>query len=120
MEQKYIINEQELNERGLQISEYVVATTFIPAIINLALDMAITRIFALNDSIKSVKDIEDILEKDTDKQLAFKKLQYRVIYNLIFLGNNDPLDKSVDDIISGDLRLTAINGYQKRIWGNYR
>ena len=118
MENSYIITTQELQERGLDLNEYVLDGNLINAIINLGLDLAITRILKLNDNFYYEEDIENALNEDIRLVKPFKKLQFRVIYNLITLGDNDPIDKSCDDIICGDLRWGKINGIQKSIFGN--
>lgn len=118
MEQEYIITNEELAIKGLDLNDYVIDGAKIPAIINLCLDLAITRILTLNDNFSYESDIENALADNQDLISAFKKLQWRIIYNMVFLGDNDPLDKSVDDIICADLKWGKINGFQKRVFGN--
>lgn len=117
MKQEYIITNEELSERyGLDLSRYALDTTFIPLIINIALGKAITRILYLNDNFEYEKDIVKVLDDDENLIDPFKKLQFQIIYNLIFLGDNDPIDSQVDDIICSDLRLGKVNGWQKHIY----
>lgn len=119
MKEEYIITPQELAEKkGLDLNDYIISGDKIPAIISLGLESAITRILTLNDDFKYESDIESALDNNLKLVPAFKKLQWKVIYNLIFLGDDDPLDKSVDDIICSDLRWGKINGFQKRVFGN--
>lgn len=113
MKQEYIITEQELNERGIAMSDYFVDTTAIYPVINMMVGKIVTRIFKLNDNFKCEEDIEKDLQANPYKISAFKKLQFTAIYNLIFVGDNDPLDASVNDIIVHDLKWGKINGFQK-------
>ena len=121
MKDSYIItNEDLIARKGLDLNDYVIDGTKIPAIIQIGLDYAITDILTLNDVFKYEKDIEKALDDDQDLIDPFKKLQCQVVYNLIFLGNDNPIDKTVDDIICADLRWGSINGFQKRLFGNRR
>lgn len=116
MKNEYIITEQELRENyGLSLSDYALDTTLIPAIIRLALGKCITRVLYLNDNFVFEEDIEGALEREQKLVNAFKKLQYQVIFNLIFSADN-PLSQEVDEIICSDLRWGKINGYQKQIF----
>lgn len=112
MKYEYIITNQELSEKGLDLNEYALDGNY-AFIINMALELAITRILKLNDNFTSEQDIEKDLDTNQEKVNAFKKLQYRVIYNLIFVGDSDPLDINVNDIIVYDLKWGKINGFQK-------
>ena len=118
MKQEYIITNKELAEKGIDLNDYIVDGARIPAFINICLEEVITRIFTLNDDFKYESDIEERLDKDSKLVPAFKKLQYKAIYNTLFLGDNDPIDKSVDNIITSDLHWGKINGFQKRVFGN--
>lgn len=112
MNTDYIITNEELSEKGFDLNEYALDGNY-AHIINMALDLAITRILNLNDNFSYESDIEMALDKNPNLVGAFKKLQFRVIYNLIFVGDNDPLDKNVNDIIVYDLKWGKINGFQK-------
>lgn len=116
MKKEYIITNEELTEKSLNLEDYVNDISQVDTLINMSVDLATTRILNLNDELKGEEDIDEYLDNNPKKVSAFKKLQFRVIYNLLFNGNNDPLDKSVDDIISGDLRLVKLNGFQKRVY----
>ena len=119
MKQEYIITDNYLQTRfGLDLNDYALDGQFVQPIITMALEKAITRILKLNDDFHYESDIENALDNDQNLEHAFFKLQYQVIYNLIFLGDNDPIDKSVDDIICFDLHWGKINGFQKSIFGN--
>lgn len=113
MNEKYIISSEELAEKGINLGEYTIDGSFDEIIIHKAVDMLVTRILKLNDKFKSVKDIEKDLDSHEYKEYAFKKLQYAIIYNLIFVGDSDPLDAQVNDIIVYDLDWGKINGFQK-------
>ena len=116
MNNAYIITNDELAERGLDLNEYALEGTFINAIITNALDIAVSRVCFLNDSFYSEDDIEEDLDKDQKKVKAFKKLQYRVIYNLIFTTEDSPIDQSIDSIIAHQLNIGKINGVQKGLY----
>lgn len=117
MKQEYIITFKELQERGLDLNDYALDENKSLVIIYIGLDKIVTEILKLNDNFKYEEDIEKALDEEPKLIQPFKKLQFRVIYNLIILGDNDPLDKEVDDIICCDLRWGEINGFQKRIFG---
>ena len=116
MKQEYIITEDYLRTKGIILSDYALDTTYIDTIINMALDKAITRILFFNDDFEYESDIENALDDEPQKLPAFLKLQKQVIYNLIFLGDTNPIDKEVDDIICNDLRWGKINGFQKNVF----
>ena len=112
MKREYIVENNYLKEKGLDLNEYAIDGTYVPAIINLGLDLAITRCSTLNDDVKGETNIESWLDNHQDKLATFKKLQCRIIYNLIFLGETSPTDKFVDDIIVHELKIGKINGTQ--------
>lgn len=116
MKNEYIITEQYLLEKGLDLNAYAMSTDVIPALINKALDISITRCFYNFDNIHYESDIEDALDNDPKKVPAFKKLQYNVLYNLIFTTTDDPIDEYIDTIICFELNLGKINSVQKGLW----
>lgn len=116
MKEEYKITPQELEQKGLILSDYALDTTFIPAIIEIALGLAVTRCLNRNDDFEYEEDIEKALDKNTKLVVPFKKLQYQIIYNLIFLGDNDPVNSIVDSIIACDLRWCKVNGWQKQVY----
>ena len=116
MKQEYIITKEELADRGLELSDYALDETLIPAIINRGLDIAITRCAYNYDNIETEEDLEKALDENPNKVGAFKKLQYNVIYNLIFTATDDPVDVYVDTIIAHELNLGKINGIQKGLY----
>ena len=113
MNENYIVNNEYLSQqKGLDLNEYALDGTFIPSIINIGLDLVVTRISTLNDDVKGEYNIEKWLDKHQDKVDTFKKLQYRVIYNLIFQNETSPTDKYVDDIIVHEMKIGKINSTQ--------
>ena len=120
MRKEYVITYEELQERGLNLSDYALEGDLIPAIIHQGLGITIDRACELGD-IKSSKALEDYIASDDedrkseDKVDAFKEAQYRVIYNLIFMAETNPVDKFVDNPLVYRLGL-KINGYQKGLF----
>lgn len=116
MKLEYIITNEDLMTRGLDLNDYALDGTYIPSIINDGLDLLITRICYLNDNIDGEGAIEKYLDDNPTRLKAFFKAQYRVIYNLVFMNETDPRDSLVDDIIVFELKLGKINGLQKGIF----
>lgn len=116
MKQDYIITEQECAEKGLDLNDYALSGELIPALINRALDIAITRCCYNYDEIESEEDLEKALDSKPNKVGAFKKLQFNILWNLMFTATDDPVDIYIDTIISKELNLGKINGFQKGIW----
>lgn len=116
MKTEYIVTNEYLSQKGLDLNDYALEGTLIPAIINIALDLLVTRTCYLDDSKKGEKDIEEYLDKNEDKVNAWLKAQYRVIYNLIFQNETSPLDPMLDNIIVFEIGLGKINGFQKGIY----
>ena len=113
MKDEYIVSNEYLAQRGLDLNEYAVEGTYVEPIIYLALDIAISRICLLNDDFKGESYIEKALDDDPSLVNTFYKLQYRVIYNLMFQNETNPMDSLVDSIIVHELGWGKINGYQK-------
>lgn len=116
MKSEYVITNDNLSSRGLDLNDYALDGTFIPAIINDALDLLITRICYLNDSLNGEEDIEKYIDENPTKLNAFLKAQYRMIYNLIFMSEKDPRDNMIDDIVVYEMKLGKINGFQKGLF----
>ena len=117
MKENYVVDNEYLSQKGLNLNDYALDGTFIPSIINVGLDLLVTRICYLDDTIKnSEQGIEEYLDKHQDKVGAFKKAQYRIIYNLIFQNETSPTDAFVDNIIVFEIGLGKINGWQKGIY----
>lgn len=116
MKQAYIITNQELAERGLDLNDYALTGDLIPAIINRGLDICVSRCCFLNDDFKGEKSVEEALDKDLDKVSSFKKLQFSVLWNLVFSAEDSPVDLYIDTIIVHELNWGKINGVQKGIW----
>ena len=116
MNEKYVVTNDYLSKKGLDLNDYALDGTLIPAIIDIALDVLVTRICYLDDGKHSEEDIELALEKEPNKLNSFLKVQYRVIYNLIFQNETSPTDPFVDNIICHELGWGKINGWQKGIY----
>ena len=116
MNENYIVSNDYLRERGLDLNDYALDGTFINAIIQLGFDLLVTRICYLDDSKSSELDIEQDLDANPSKVPTFYKAQYRVIYNLIFQNETSPTDPFVDNIIVHELGWGKINGWQKGIY----
>jgi hypothetical protein len=116
MKSEYIITNEELAEKGLDLNEYALDGAYIPAIINRGLDISVSRCCFLNDNFKGEKSVEEALDKDNDLVSTFKKLQYNIVYNLIFTATDDPVDLYIDTIICHELGWGKINGIQKGLW----
>lgn len=116
MKSEYVITEQEIAVKGINLNDYAIDGTYIPAIINFALDIAVSRICFLNDSFNYEEDIEQDLDANPKKVSAFKKLQYRLIYNLIFTAEESPVDLYIDTVITHELGYGKINGFQKGLF----
>lgn len=116
MKPEYVITEEEIRQRGLDLNEYALDGTYIPALINRALEISVTRCCYNFDNIESEEDIEKLLDELPKKVGAFKKLQYNILWNLIFTATDDPVDVYIDTIIAHELNLGKINGVQKGIY----
>ena len=119
MKDEYIITNEELQNRGLNLSDYALDDTLIPAIIQTGLDIGVTRCCLLFAEIGDEDELEKALDEHPNKVKAFKKLQYRIIYNLIFQAETEPVDVYVDTIIAQEINLGKINGVQKGYFYRY-
>lgn len=117
MKNSYVITNEELAERGLDLNDYALSGDLIPALIYNGLDICISRCCYLNDNfVNGEKSIEEELDKNPTKVDLFKKLQRRVLWNLIFTATDDPVDLYVDTIIANELGWGKINGWQKGLY----
>lgn len=116
MKHNYVITTEYLAEKGLDLNEYALDGTYIPAIINIGLDLAVTRCCELNDNFEGELSIEEELDSSPNKVNAWFKLQYRILYNLIFQNETTPIDSFVDSIIAHELGWGKINGFQKGLY----
>lgn len=116
MKHNYIVTNEYLATKGLDLNEYALDGTYIPAIINIGLDLAVTRCCELNDNFEGELSIEEDLDEHPEKVDAFYKLQYRILYNLIFQNETSPIDQFVDTIIAHELKWGKINGFQKGLY----
>ena len=121
MKYNYIVTNEYLTEKGLDLNDYALEGTFINAIINKGLDILINRMCQLCDDFHSEQDIEEYLSIDDEKRTkeeklnAFFKAQYQVIYNLIFTAEDNPVDQYVDGVLVFQLGC-KINGFQKGLY----
>ena len=79
MKQEFIITNEELAQKGLDLNDYALNGDLIPALINRALDISITRCCYLNDSFLGEQSIEQALDEKPKLVSSFKKLQFNVI-----------------------------------------
>lgn len=116
MKKEYVITNEELAQKGLDLNDYALTGDLIPAIINRGLDIAISRCCFNYDNMESEEELEEALDKNPSKVKVFKKLQFNILWNLIFTATDDPVDLYIDTIIAQELNLGKINGFQKGIW----
>ena len=122
MNENYIVTNDYLAQKGLDLNEYALDGVFINAIIHVALDRElINRMCQIGDQFHSEQDIENYLGHDdgvrtsVQKVSAFLLAQYIIIYNLIFQGETSPVDQYVDGILVYQLGC-KINGFQKGLF----
>lgn len=106
----YQITEEELNEFGLSLKDYLVDNS-VGAVLENAYQSLITRIFELNHDIETQTDIYDALST-AEKQEDFKYAQYLVVWALVNTDEN-PITQEVDSVIANRLKLKKVNGFQK-------
>jgi hypothetical protein len=117
MDKKYIITNEELAERGLDLNDYALNGDLITAIIYIALDIVvIPRVLFNCDNLHSEDELELALGDDDKKIKAFKKLQYMAIHSMIFQAETSPIDVYFDTVIAYELNIGKINDFQKGIW----
>ena len=112
----YIITNQELAEKGLDLYDYALSGDYVPALINRGLDICVSRCCYLNDDFVGETSVEQALDKNTNLLASFKKLQFNVLWNLIFTAEDNPIDLYIDTIIVHELGWGKINGFQKGLW----
>lgn len=124
MYNNYVISNEELAVRGLDLNDYSIDGVMINAIIMKAYDICVSRICFLNDNIYGEDGVIEYLERNDEKFTssskikAFKKLQYNMVYNLIYTAE-EPIDLYIDTIIVHELRCGKINGIQKGLFYKY-
>ena len=116
MKKEYIVTNEELAEHGLNLNDYALEGDLIPSIIGIGLDICVSRCCFNYDGIETEEELEQALDEHPNKVPAFKKLQRRMIWNLIFTATDDPVDVYIDTIIALELNLGKINGMQKGLW----
>ena len=120
MKQAYIITREELAEKGLELNDYALNGDLVQPIINRGLDIAVSRCCFLNDSFLGEQSVEKALDEKPELVSSFKKLQFNVIWNLIFTAEDNPIDSYIDTIIVHELGWGKINGFQKGVhYKNY-
>ena len=118
MNENYVVTNEYLADKGLDLNEYALEGVFITPIIQLGLDLLINRMCQIGDQFHSELDIENYLGHDDSVRTSvqkidtFLKAQYRIIYNLIFQNETSPVDQFVDGILVHQLGC-KINGFQK-------
>lgn len=112
----YVITNQELAEKGLDLNDYALTGDLIPSIIYRGLDICITRCCHLNDNFLGELSVEQALDNNPGLLPSFKKLQRNVIWNLVFTAEDNPVDQYIDDIIVHELGWGKINGFQKGLF----
>lgn len=116
MKNEYVISNEELARKGLNLNDYALTGELIPAIINKGLDICVSRCCYLNDSFLGELSIEQELDNKPELVSSFKKLQYNVLWNLIFTAEESPVDQYIDTIIVHELGWGKINGFQKGLY----
>lgn len=111
----YITKKELREDYGLDLESYAIDETAIDSIIRLCVGKAITTIYKLNDNVLADSDIYNFVIAN-NRQEAFKKLQYQVIYNYLNISGDDPITPFIYDIIAHELKLSLINGTQKGIF----
>ena len=118
MNENYVVTNEYLADKGLDLNDYALEGVLITPIIQLGLDLLVNRMCQIGDQFHSEQDIENYLGHDdsvrtsVQKVDTFLKAQYRVIYNLIFQNETNPVDQFVDGILVHQLGC-KINGFQK-------
>lgn len=115
MKEMYVVDNDYLSARGLNLNDYALDGCIAP-IIQTGLDLLVTRMCYLDDNKQGEEAIRAFLVNNPTKVSAFKKAQYRIIYNLIFQSETSPTDAFVDNIIVHEMGCGKINGWQKGIY----
>jgi len=123
MKVEYVITNEELSEKGLDLNDYALEGVYINAIIQRGLNKLVNEMCYFGD-LKSSSQIETYLSTSDertseDKVEAFKEAQYLVIYNMLMINDSDPFDDEVQKVIVYQLGL-KINGFQKGIFNRRR
>lgn len=123
MKVEYVITNEELSEKGLDLNDYALDGIYINAIIQRGLNKLVNEMCYFGD-LKSSSQIETYLSTSDertsqDKVEAFKEAQYLVIYNMLMINDSDPFDDEVQKVIVYQLGL-KINGFQKGIFNKRR
>ena len=68
--------------------------------------------YRLNQDIEEDDDFVDLLD-NASKIDAFKEAQYQTIRNIIELGDMNPIDSVVENILRNRAKISNMNGWQK-------
>lgn len=115
MKKEYVITNEELNQKGLSLDDYALTGDFVQPLIYLAVDLAVDKICELGDNFKGESGIEQAMDSNSELVSVFKKIQYRILWNLLFTAETNPTDSLVDSIISKQFGA-KINGFQKGLY----
>ena len=116
MKQAYIITRQELAEKGFDLNDYALNGDLVQPLINRGLDICVSRCCYLNDTFLGETSVEQALDNNPSLVGSFKKLQFNVLWNLVFTAEDSPVDNYIDTIIVHELGWGKINGIQKGIY----
>ena len=116
MKQAYITTREELAEKGLDLNDQALNGDLVQPILTRGLDIAVSRCCFLNDSFLGEQSVEKALDEKPELVNSFKKLQFNVIWNLIFTAEDNPIDSYIDTIIVHELGWGKINGIQKGLY----
>lgn len=121
MRKEFIVTNEYLTEKGLDLNEYALEGTLVNAIIQRGLTLLVNRMCQIGDEFHTEKEIEmylshdDLVRTSDEKVSAFYEAQYQVLYNLIFQNETNPVDQYVDGILVYQLGC-KINGFQKGLY----
>lgn len=121
MKKEYIVDNDYLSQKGLDLNDYALEGTMIPSIINKALSILVNRMCQIGNQFHSEREIDEYLGHDDDQRTsqdkinAFKEAQYLIIYNFVFQNETNPVDQYVDGILVFQLGC-KIHGFQKGLF----
>ena len=118
MKKEYIITNEELTERDLNLEDYAIGDAEANAIILDCIDDCVTLCCSMNDDFKKGElSVEEALEKEPYKVSIFKKLQYQMLLCELRTPDENPLDNiKLQRIVSHELGWGKINGFQKGVY----
>ena len=118
MKKEYIITNEELTAREINLEEYAVDSAQANSIILDMLDDCVTLCCTMNDDFKKGElSIEEALDKEPYKVSIFKKLQYQMLRTELDRPTENVFeDIRLQRIISHELGWGKINGFQKGVY----